>query len=68
MGGELKSIDRLLEPEPKDLPGEDLAMLAYTCYPDDDFTWLVLTGDTTIEAWFQTVQQCGRQGMTRYEL
>jgi hypothetical protein len=43
-------------------------MPAYTRYPDDDFTWFVLTGDTTIEAWFQTVQQCGRQGMTRYEL
>jgi len=32
-------------------------MLEYTRYPDYDFTWFVLTGDTTIEAWLQTVQR-----------
>ena len=43
-------------------------MLDYTRYPDDDFTWFVVKGDTTIDEWLQTVQQYGREGMTRYEL
>lgn len=40
-------------------------MLEYTRYPDDDFTWLVSKGDTTIDEWLKTVQQYGREGMTR---
>lgn len=43
-------------------------MLEYTRYPEADFTWFVLTGDTTINAWLRTVQRYGSIGMTRYEL
>ena len=43
-------------------------MLAYTRYLEADFTWFVLTGEITIEAWLQTVLRYGSEGMTRYEL
>jgi hypothetical protein len=43
-------------------------MLEYTRYPDDDFTWFVLTGETPIAAWLETVRRYGSEGMTRYEL
>ena len=43
-------------------------MLAYTRYPDHDFTWFDLKGDIPIAKWLATIQQYSREGMTRFEL
>ncbi len=43
-------------------------MLDYTRFPDYDFTWFVLKGETLIDEWLETVRRYGAEGMTRYAL
>lgn len=43
-------------------------MLSYWRYPDLDFSLFVSKGETSIEAWLQTIRQYGTEGMTTREL
>ncbi|MBW1815472.1 MAG: hypothetical protein JRJ39_18135 [Deltaproteobacteria bacterium] len=43
-------------------------MLAFTRYPELDFTWFVLKSDTSADEWLATLGEYANQGLTKYEL
>ena len=43
-------------------------MLAFTRYPELDFTWFVFKSDTSTDEWLATLGEYANQGLTKYEL